>query len=118
MIVSEQGHILSVSHVTGAVNRRVTVKLADGTVASGTTLGIDRNVDVGLLKLDEDREWPYLDVSGLPVPEAKTDEYVHPKLNLTAMRVISSKSPLSRGRHSCCSGDRGLVSRVWLSIVV
>ncbi|MDA8564018.1 S1C family serine protease [Mariniblastus sp.] len=98
VIVSEQGHILSVSHVTGAVNRRVTVKLADGTVASGTTLGIDRNVDVGLLKLDGDREWPYLDVSGLPVPEAKTDEYVHPKLNLTAMRVIASKSPLPRGR--------------------
>ena len=98
VIVSEQGHILSVSHVTGAANRPVMVKLADGTVASGTTLGNDRNLDVGLLKLDEGREWPYLDVSGLPVPRPKVDEYVQPKLNLTAMRVFANKFPMDRAR--------------------
>jgi serine protease Do len=91
VIVSEQGHVLSVSHVTGSVNRRVKVKLADGTVAGGTTLGSDRTVDVGLIKLDEDRKWPYLDVSGLPIPRPRIKEYVHPKLNLTAMRVITTK---------------------------
>ena len=98
VIVSEQGHVLSVSHVTGAVNRRVAVKLADGTLANGTTLGTDRTVDVGLIKLDKDRKWPYLDVSGLPVPEPRIDEYVHPKLNLAAMRVIASKLPLAKSR--------------------
>jgi len=100
VIVSPQGHVLSVSHVTGAAQRRVTIKLSDGTVAMATTLGSDRGLDLGLLKLDEDRQWPYLDVSGFPIPNPvpSMDEYVQPKLNKSAMRVIASKGSISRSR--------------------
>ena len=91
VIVSPQGHILSVSHVTGAARRQVTVKLADGTVAIGTTLGSDRNLDLGLLKLDETREWPYLEVSGLPIPAPRVAGYVQPKRNGAVVRVVASK---------------------------
>lgn len=93
VIVSQQGHVLSVSHVTRKANRRVQVKLADGTIAMGTTLGSDKRLDLGLLKLDHDREWPYVDVSGLPIPMPKSDEYVQPKRNLTAARVTATKRP-------------------------
>ena len=105
VIVSSQGHVLSVAHVTGTPRRRVKVKLADGTVAMGTTLGRDKRLDLGLLKLDEDRKWPYLDVSGLPIPISPSEKYIQPKRNLTAARVIATKQPLPSALAAPRTGD-------------
>lgn len=105
VIVSEQGHVLSVAHVTGAAQRRVNVRLADGTVVMGTTLGSDRKMDVGLLKLDEDRKWPHVDVSGLLIPAPRNDDLFRPKLNLAATRVVSGKRPAKELNAAAQTGD-------------
>ena len=96
VIVSEQGHVLTVSHVTGAAGRRVEVGLADGTVAMGTTLGSNPNLDVSALKLDEDRKWPHLTVPDLSIPAPEKKDFKPTKIQLAATRVrinLSTTSP-------------------------
>ncbi len=91
VIISEHGHVLTVSHVTGAAGRRVNVQLADGTSVMGTTLGINRNLDISALKLDEDRQWPYLKVPELSLPRRATDDDAKPKVHLTATQLDASE---------------------------
>ena len=59
VIVSEGGYVLTAAHVIGRPGRDVRVKLPDGTVVRGKTLGIHRWVDVGLVKITGDGPWPY-----------------------------------------------------------
>lgn len=105
VIISEHGHVLTVSHVTGAVGRRVRVQLADGAVAMGTTLGINPNLDVSVLKLDEDKKWPHLKVPDLSIPPPSTDDPTKVKVHLTATRLdVVEPPPIQSSNSSLVKG--------------
>lgn len=68
VIVSKDGYVLTAAHVAGKAGRRVFVNLSDGRVAFGKTLGLYRDLDAGLIKLDEMItngrvvEWPFVEL--------------------------------------------------------
>ncbi len=59
VVVSEDGYVLTVAHVGMRAGRRVRVTFPDGKRVRGITLGIDRGVDAGLIKLDGDGPYPF-----------------------------------------------------------
>lgn len=61
VIVSEDGYVLTAAHVSGQPNQKVRFFLADGTTANGITLGLHKDLDMGLMKItDKGRKWPHL----------------------------------------------------------
>lgn len=63
VIMSEDGLVLTAAHVAERPGRQMNVILEDGTVTKGTTLGLDKTTDAALLQLNDDRKWPYVQVS-------------------------------------------------------
>ncbi|MDA1054336.1 MAG: S1C family serine protease [Planctomycetota bacterium] len=62
VIISAEGFVLTAAHVTGEPGRTARLVLQDGTVVSGTTLGVYRTLDAGLIKINQTqpaREWQY-----------------------------------------------------------
>jgi serine protease Do len=60
VIVSEEGYVLTAGHVAG--NRpgtEVTIILPDGKKVKGETLGVDRGIDTGMIKITEEGKWPH-----------------------------------------------------------
>ena len=62
VIVSKDGYVLTAGHVSGEPNRNVTVYFHDGKRAKGKTLGSNRGVDSGLIKITTEGAWPYLEM--------------------------------------------------------
>jgi len=62
VIVSESGIVITAGHVVEAPGQTVEVTLSDGTVVLGKTLGVNRWIDSGMLKIDGDGPWPYLEL--------------------------------------------------------
>ncbi|MEM7577547.1 MAG: trypsin-like peptidase domain-containing protein [Planctomycetota bacterium] len=60
VIVSPDGLILSVAHVTGSPGQRAAVYFADGSVAVAETLGLEPGTDCGMLRLLGGGPWPFL----------------------------------------------------------
>jgi S1-C subfamily serine protease len=58
VVVSSDGYVLSVAHVGERAGRTVEVVFADGRRAKAVTLGNDRGVDAGMLKLIDGGPWP------------------------------------------------------------
>ncbi len=58
VIVSKKGEILTAAHVIGRSGRPVIIILSDGRRIKGETLGLNRDLDVGLVKIVEKGEWP------------------------------------------------------------
>jgi len=58
VIISPDGYILTAGHVTEKPGQRCAVALADGRVLTGTTLGLDSDIDYGLLKVDNASDLP------------------------------------------------------------
>jgi serine protease Do len=67
VIVSEDGLVLTASHVSGEPGRVVEVYLSDGRVVRGESLGADRSVDAGMVRITGKGPWPY-------VPLGKSDD--------------------------------------------
>ncbi len=59
VVVSEDGYVLTVAHVGMRAGRRVRVTFPDGQRMWGTTLGNDRGVDAGLIKLNGEGPYPF-----------------------------------------------------------
>ncbi len=63
VIVTESGFVLTAAHVAMRPKQRARITLSDGRVVRATTLGMNRNVDAGLIKIDADqnggRPWPH-----------------------------------------------------------
>ena len=53
-----EGEILTVGHAMGKPQQEVTVHFSDGKSASGKTLGVWRDANLGLVRLEEKGEWP------------------------------------------------------------
>ncbi len=60
VIISEDGYVLTAGHVSGEPGRNVTIILPDGRTRKGKTLGANRRVDSGLIKITEKGKYPYV----------------------------------------------------------
>lgn len=62
VIVTESGYLLTAAHVATRPGKTAIITFRDGRTARGTTLGLNREVDAGLIKIDEGQEdgrpWP------------------------------------------------------------
>lgn len=64
VIISPDGYVLTAAHVIGKPGRNVVVVLPDGKTTQGKSLGLNRAIDSGLIKIDGDRQdWPYVEMS-------------------------------------------------------
>src|SRR5262249_8958054 len=59
VIVSEDGYVLTAGHVSGAPGRDVVLTLADGRKVKGKTLGVNRGIDSGMIKITTEGKWPH-----------------------------------------------------------
>ncbi len=63
VIITADGYVLTAAHVAMRPGKRATITLSDGRSVKATTLGMNRGVDAGLIKIDinqnGDRPWPH-----------------------------------------------------------
>ena len=63
VIVTETGYVLTAAHVAMRPGKNATVTFSDGRQVSATTLGMNRKVDAGLIKIEpgqnEGEPWPH-----------------------------------------------------------
>jgi serine protease Do len=62
VIVSKDGIVLTAGHVAREPNLDVALVLADGRRVKGKTLGINRTVDGGMIRITTPGEWPFVEV--------------------------------------------------------
>lgn len=62
VIVSEDGYVLTAAHMFNEAGLDITVILPDGSRHPGKTLGGDGTVDCALVKITEDRKWPFVEM--------------------------------------------------------
>jgi serine protease Do len=75
VIVTSDGYVLTAAHVIGRPGNAAQVILGDGTRLKATALGVNREVDSGMLKIElpegETRSFPYVELGeSTPLPEA------------------------------------------------
>jgi serine protease Do len=59
IIINKDGYILTAGHVSGKKGQEATVIFSDGRTVKAKTLGADRDIDSGLLKITDKGPWPY-----------------------------------------------------------
>jgi serine protease Do len=62
VIVSKDGYVLTAGHVSGQADRDVLILLHDGRKLKGKTLGANRSIDSGMVKITDEGTWPYIDL--------------------------------------------------------
>jgi serine protease Do len=62
VIVSKDGYVLTAAHVAGQPNKTAMFVLHDGRIVRGKTLGLNRKLDAGLMKITDEGEYPYVDM--------------------------------------------------------
>ena len=59
VIVNPDGYVLTAAHVIGTPQREATILLPNGTVAHGITLGLNPQLDAGLIRITDPGPWPF-----------------------------------------------------------
>ena len=62
VIVSPDGYVLTAAHVAMQPGRTVQIVLHDGRAVRGKTLGMNKRVDAGLIKIETKGVWPYAEM--------------------------------------------------------
>ena len=62
VIISPDGYVLTAAHVAKEANREVTLVLADGRRVKATTLGMNRTLDSGLIKITTPGKYTHVSV--------------------------------------------------------
>jgi serine protease Do len=62
VIVSADGYVLTAGHVSGKPDQECTLILSDGKRVKGKTLGQNKGIDSGMIKITEDGTWPYCEM--------------------------------------------------------
>lgn len=62
VIVSKDGYVLTAAHVAGQPNRPASFVMADGRILHGKTLGLNRTIDAGLMKITDAGDYPFLEM--------------------------------------------------------
>lgn len=65
VIVSKKGEILTAAHVIGRTGREVRIILSDGRQVKGETLGLNRDLDIGLVRITDKGEWPSAEMADM-----------------------------------------------------
>jgi serine protease Do len=65
VIVSRDGYVLTAAHVIGGPGRDAELTLPDGRKLQGKTLGLNRAIDAGLVRITEQGEWPSVEMGDL-----------------------------------------------------
>ena len=116
VVVSRDGYILTAAHVISRPNLDATITFADGSEAKAITLGVNRRMDSGMLKIIEKGKWPFLDI-GESAPVAKGQWVMaigHPGgltkgrgLVYRAGRVLSNETTNITSDCTLVGGDSG-----------
>ena len=59
VIVSKDGYVLTAAHVAGTPKQSALIWLSDGSVKRGITLGLNQELDAGMIKITEPGDWPF-----------------------------------------------------------
>ena len=70
VIISRDGYVLTAAHVIGGAGREAEMTLPDGRRVTGRTLGLNREIDAGLIKISDAGEWPFVEMGDLGQVEA------------------------------------------------
>jgi S1-C subfamily serine protease len=62
VIITKDGYVLTAAHVAGKPNKEVDFFLADGRALKGKTLGLNRTMDAGLMKITDPGEYPFAEM--------------------------------------------------------
>lgn len=62
VIVSADGLVLTAAHVSGAVKKKITVILEDGTKLKAQTLGLNSETDAAMIRITEPGTWPFVEI--------------------------------------------------------
>jgi serine protease Do len=62
VIVTADGYVLTAAHVAAPADRVATVILPDGRKLKAKTLGANRAIDAGLVKIEEEGDWPHVEM--------------------------------------------------------
>jgi serine protease Do len=62
VIISKDGYVLTAAHVAGRAKRDVAFIMHDGRVLKGKTLGLNRTLDAGLMKINSSEEFPFAEM--------------------------------------------------------
>ena len=62
VIVSEDGWVMTASHVCERPGRKIEVRLSNGLLWPAQTFGVDRQKDTGMVKLSGDHVWPFVNI--------------------------------------------------------
>ncbi len=65
VIVSTDGLVLTAAHVCGSTNREVRFTFPDGKTAQGKTLGVNHELDAGMMRITSPGSWPCVEVGEL-----------------------------------------------------
>jgi serine protease Do len=63
VIISPDGLVLTAGHVSGEPGRNAFLIMPDGRRVRGRTLGLNRRIDSGLMRIVEKGPWPYVDMA-------------------------------------------------------
>jgi serine protease Do len=63
VIVSKDGLVLTAGHVSGEPDQVINIILPDGKRVKGKTLGVNRGIDSGMVKITTEGEWPYVEMA-------------------------------------------------------
>jgi serine protease Do len=59
VIIDPDGHVLTAAHVAGVPGRQARIHLPDGQTVSGITLGLNQELDAGLVRITDSGRWPH-----------------------------------------------------------
>ena len=64
VIISKDGYVLTAAHVAQKPGLKVVFVLPDGSTVEGETLGLNRDIDAGLMKINDEQEggWPFVEM--------------------------------------------------------
>lgn len=63
VIISKDGYVLTAGHVSGTPDRNCKIILPDGRVLNGKTLGANRGIDSGLIKITDEGDYPFCEMA-------------------------------------------------------
>ena len=64
VIITADGYVLTAAHVAGRPNKKISITLHDGTRVEGISMGVNRDMDAGLVRITTPRDiannpWPH-----------------------------------------------------------
>lgn len=62
VIVSKDGLVLTAGHVSGTPGKDCVLVLPDGKTVKAKTLGCNRGIDSGMIKILDEKEWPFVEM--------------------------------------------------------